>query len=312
MITSTPLSHRQRFLDCLQYRTPDRYPLYDFNFWDETIPVWYEQGLDRKWTRKNIHELFELDASLGGGDNTSVQDVGSKVGLMPGFAYEVLEDLGDEEIVRQSDGALIRKHKHHVSIPPHVGHTLVDRASWKEHYLPKLDPDDPARFSANWDQVVTRHAEPDRDYVLTVNAGSLFGWLRDWMGMENIALVPYDDPAWFEEMVTQCADVSVAVLTKVFESGLRPDWCTMWEDMCYNSGPLLGPDHFKQYLVPHYRRITDVCRKYGCDVISVDCDGKIDALLPHWLGAGVNCMFPIRSATGQIPSHCVSSLVSKC
>ncbi|HAI14692.1 MAG TPA: hypothetical protein DCM28_23505 [Phycisphaerales bacterium] len=294
MTTSTTLTHRQRFLNTMHYRTPDRYPLYDFNFWDETIPIWYDQGLDRKWTRRNIHELFELDASLGGGDNTSVKDIGSNVGLLPAFEHEVLQDLGDEEIVRQGDGALVRRHKHHVSIPPHVGHTLVDRQSWTEHYLPKLDPDDPARLPADFAARVAMHTHPDRDYVLTVNAGSLFGWLRDWMGMENIALVPYDDSAWLEEMVTTLADVTVAVLTKIFESGMRPDWCTMWEDMCYNSGPLLGPDHFKQYLVPHYRRITDICYKYGCDVISVDCDGKIDALVPHWLDAGVNCMFPIE------------------
>ena len=135
MTTSTTLTHRQRFLDTMHYRTPDRYPLYDFNFWDETVPVWYEQGLDRKWTRENIHELFELDASLGGGVNTTVQDIGSHVNLLPTFKHEVIEDLGDEEIVRQGDGALIRRHKHIVSIPPHVGHTLVDRVRGNFHNI---------------------------------------------------------------------------------------------------------------------------------------------------------------------------------
>ena len=294
MTTSTTLTDRQRFLDHMHYRTPDRYPLYDFNFWDETIPAWYEQGLDRKWTRKNIHQLFGLDASLGGGDNTAVQAIQTNCGLLPVFEHQVLEDLGDEQIVRQSDGALVRQHKHHVSIPPHVGHTLVDRASWKKHYLPKLQADDPARFCDHWESHVAQHSHPERDYVLQVYAGSMFGRLRDWMGMESIALVPYDDPAWFEEMVTTMGDIAIATLTKVFESGLRPEWCHMWEDMCYNSGPLLGPDHFVQYLVPQYRRITELCNRYGCDIVSVDCDGKIDALLPHWLDAGVNCMFPVE------------------
>ncbi len=32
-------------------------------------------------------------------------------------------------------------------------------------------------------------------------------------------------------------------------------------------------------------------------VIFVDCDGKIDALLPLWLETGVNCMFPIEVGT---------------
>ena len=115
--------------------------------------------------------------------------------------------------------------------------------------------------------------------------------------MENIALVVYDDPAWFEEMVTARADLAVGLLEKVFATGGQFDGCGMWEDMCYNSGPLLSPDHFRKYLVPHYRRITALCRKHGVDVVWVDCDGKIDDLIPLWLEAGVNCMFPLEIGT---------------
>ena len=71
----------------------------------------------------------------------------------------------------------------------------------------------------------------------------------------------------------------------------------MWEDMCYNAGPLLGPEPFKKYLVPHYKRITSLLRKHGVDVIWLDCDGCIDLLMPLWLEAGVNCMFPVEIGT---------------
>ena len=71
----------------------------------------------------------------------------------------------------------------------------------------------------------------------------------------------------------------------------------MWEDMAYNRGPLMSPIHFKKYLVPHYRRISDLARKHGVDVIYLDCDGKIDALLPLWLDSGINCMYPIEIGT---------------
>jgi uroporphyrinogen decarboxylase len=71
----------------------------------------------------------------------------------------------------------------------------------------------------------------------------------------------------------------------------------MWEDMCYNAGPLLSPKHFRQFLVPHYRRIADLMQRHGVDVIWVDCDGKIDDLIPLWLESGVNCMFPLEVGT---------------
>ena len=36
---------------------------------------------------------------------------------------------------------------------------------------------------------------------------------------------------------------------------------------------------------------------YGLDIISLDCDGLIDSLLPIWLENGVNTMFPIEVGT---------------
>ncbi|MCB0161867.1 MAG: hypothetical protein KDD83_27200, partial [Caldilineaceae bacterium] len=51
-----------------------------------------------------------------------------------------------------------------------------------------------------------------------------------------------------------------------------------------------------------YRRITDLVRRYGIDVVWLDCDGKIDLLIPLWLEAGVNCMFPLEVGTwGEDP-----------
>jgi uroporphyrinogen decarboxylase len=98
-------------------------------------------------------------------------------------------------------------------------------------------------------------------------------------------------------MVETVADCIIGVLERILGTGARFEACAVWEDMCYNTGPLLGPEHFKRFLVPHYKRITSLLRSHGVDVVWVDCDGKIDALAPLWLDAGVNCMFPIEVGT---------------
>ena len=54
---------------------------------------------------------------------------------------------------------------------------------------------------------------------------------------------------------------------------------------------------FEDYVAPHYKRITDLLTKYGIDIVSVDCDGCIDTLVPIWLKNGVNTMFPIEVGT---------------
>jgi len=291
------MNQRQRFTAQMHYEPVDRPPHYDFNYWDETIPAWHAQGLPAHLTRRDTGAWLGFDASLGGGALPD-WNTGVRCGLHPAFPREILEDRGQTVIERDHEGVIVERGKAgHMSIPMHLGHTLVDRASWREHYLPRLDPDAPDRLPTDWDRRVKVWSDPQRDHPVFLNAGSLFGWVRDWMGMENIALVVYDDPAWFEEMVTTVADLQVALLEKVLATGGQFEACTMWEDMCYNAGPLLAPQHFKRYLVPQYRRITELLHHHGVDIVWIDCDGKIDELIPLWLDAGVNTMFPLEIGT---------------
>ena len=68
----------------------------------------------------------------------------------------------------------------------------------------------------------------------------------------------------------------------------------LWEDICFRSGPLINPKVFRGKVGPHYKRITDVLKSYGITIVSLDCDGKIDKLVPIWLENDVNTMFPIE------------------
>jgi hypothetical protein len=290
------LNDRERFNATMHYQTRDRSPICDFGYWDETLVMWHDQGLPRhvfQTKDKFFHEFFGMDFQI----RRAASAVGVEVGLVPPFEEKVLEDRGDYEVVQQEDGVRVLRKKFMGSIPKHLGHLLVDRDSWKKYYKPRLDPTHPGRYPSDWDECVKSWIAPGRDYPLVLPGGSLYGWIRNWMGLENLSYVVYDDPAWFEEMVTTVADCMIDTLTRILETGGQFDACGMWEDMCYNAGPLLSPRHFKQFLVPHYRRITSLLHQYGVGVIWVDCDGRIDQLLPLWLDAGVNCMFPVEVGT---------------
>lgn len=287
------MNDRQRFVATMHYQPVDRSPIWDFGFWEDTLPVWYSQGLPDYVTRETSDAYFGMDFGLERGQEA----VGVEAGLWPKFPYEVIEDLGEEELVQQEDGVIVLNTKVLGSIPQPQRHSLTDRESWRKLFKPRLDPDYPSRFPPDYPVRLAEWRDPHRDYPLVLPGGSLYGWLRNWMGMEQLAYVVYDDPAWFEEMVETVADCIIGVLTRLLATGVTFEACGMWEDMAYNAGPLLSPKHFKQYLVPHYRRITDLLRSHGVDVIWVDCDGKIEKLVPLWLEAGVNCMFPLEVGT---------------
>lgn len=86
-------------------------------------------------------------------------------------------------------------------------------------------------------------------------------------------------------------------LEQARQVGLTFDAAHMWEDMCYRDGPLLSPRMVREYMTPHYRRITRLLVQYGINVVILDSDGKIDDLIEIWLDAGVNCLFPIEVGT---------------
>jgi len=289
------MNNRQRFQAAMHYQPRDRAPIADFGFWEETIPAWHEQGLPRdgcfSGAQNNTVEYFGMDFGV---DRVFVE---VESGLCPEFEVKEIEERGDHVIVQQADGVVVERGRSASSIPRPVTHTLKDRASWRDHFVHRLNPDNPGRFPADWATHLAAWRDPDREEVLALPGGSLYGWLRNWMGLEQLSFTVYDDPVFFEEMVTALADCILGVLEKILTSGVQFDACGMWEDMAYNAGPLLSPRHFKQYLVPHYRRISDLCHKHGVDVIWVDCDGKIDALLPLWLEVGINCMFPLEIGT---------------
>jgi len=285
------MNDRERFNATMHYQPRDRSPICDFGFWKETIILWYDQGLPRNVIAANTDMFFGMDFGL----DWIGTDV--NVGLEPLFDEVVLEDHGDYEIVQQKDGVRVLRKKFMGTIPQHQGHLLVDRASWEKHYKPRLDPTTPRRYPSDWDSRVRNWRNPKRRNVVVLPGGSLYGWIRDWMGLEAVSLLVYDDPVLFEEMVTTVADCIIGVLTRVLETGGHFDGVAMWEDMCYKAGPLLSPQHFKRFLVPHYRRISDLVRAHGVDVLWVDCDGQIDALVPLWLDAGINCMFPVEVGT---------------
>ncbi len=306
------MTPRERFHAVMRYQPRDRAYLCDFGFWDETFVVWYDQGLPRWVTKQTSDAYFGLDGfeRFFIGDEGSafisrdgrLPTTGPRLALCPQFEERVLEDCGDTEIVQQCDGVRVRRSKFMTSIPPHEGHLLVDRRSWEEHYKWRLDPQNADRYPPNWTQALTAWSDPAREHILVLPVGSLYGWLRNWMGVQNLSLLVYRDPRLFEEMVTTVADCAYTVLKRVLTAriggtGPQFDAAAYWEDMCYNAGPLLGPKHFRQFLVPHYKRINALLGRHGIEVIFVDCDGKMDALLPLWLESGVNCMFPIEVGT---------------
>jgi uroporphyrinogen decarboxylase len=241
-----------------------------------------------------------VDAAIGarlGFDFNWFRVAGVYADLLPPFEHKVLEELpdGSRKVVNR-DGVVIIQKEGATGIPTEVDHLFKGRKEWEEHFLPKLQPSDQRIFRR--EQIAAEVQRTDRGHPLGLYCNSLYGRIREIVGMVNLAYLQVDDPALFEEMINTYADLCYWAVEKALEVyGDNWDFGHFWEDICFRSGPLVAPRVFRQKVGPHYRRITDLLHRHGIHLVSLDCDGKIDALVPIWLENGVNVMFPIEVGT---------------
>jgi uroporphyrinogen decarboxylase len=252
----------------------------------ETLKRWWREGLppDDDFRRTAGYDRFEVAPV--------------NVGLGYGFDYEVLDRDGDYEVYRDGDGVIKRKLRDTPppAMPQYVEFPLKDRRTWREEFLPRLDPDSPNRIPLYWESLKKQYAV--RDFPLGVRAGSIFGWLRNWMGVENIAVMLYDDRAFVQEMMDHVGDLVAAVLERVVLD-VPFDFAVMWEDMAYKTASLISPQHVRELMLPNYRKITDLLHRAGVDVIMLDSDGNVEELIPLWLEVGINYIYPMECAAGM-------------
>ena len=193
------------------------------------------------------------------------------------------------------DGAIVLQKDGVTSIPAEIDHTLVDRKSWEEHYLPKLKFSE-ERFDSQSIAKFEKEAVT-RDEPLVLFCKSLFGHIRNWMGVVGISYLYADDVELYDEIIGTVAELSYKITERLLKTGMQFDTAHFWEDICFKNGPLVSPSVFAEKVGPYYCKITKLLNLHGVDIVSLDCDGDIDTLAPIWLENGVNTMFPIEVGT---------------
>jgi hypothetical protein len=308
--TETP-TVRERALRVLRYEPCDRLPLVHFGFWKELYDKWEAEG--------HIPTAPERECLGGGsGERMVAEKLGFETGwgpnisvdcfLHPAFEPEVVRELPDgSRHRRQADGVVVLEQPGAISIPAEIDHLLKDRASWEEHYRPRLEWS-PERLSAA--KVLTQEgwipffeggreylAREDRPDLAGLWVGSLIGWARNWFGIVELSYQLADDPDLVREVIDVVGSLQLRCLQEFFAAGGTVDHLHFWEDISYNMGPLVNPAFIREACGPWYKAIADEGARHGVDLVSLDSDGCIDALVPVWLENGVNIMFPIEVGT---------------
>lgn len=291
------MTNKTRAMDILQYKAVDRLPAVHFGYWPELLAEWAEQGhIPRELAEDNwdgSDKDRELDKLLGWDHNWACT-FGANNGLFPPFEYKVLETLPDGFVrVQNPDGLIERIRPGASSIPAEDDYQLKDRRAFEELYKPKMQYS-AARVDTEF---FKKFNETERDYPVGLHLGSVLGSIRNMLSVVGMSYMLCDDYELMREIVDTYADMQYQCAKAVLETGAKFDFAHFWEDVCFKNGPLLSPAMFDDLCARHYRRMTGLVRSYGIDIVSLDCDGVTEKLLPTWFENGVNTMFPIEVGT---------------
>jgi hypothetical protein len=305
------LNNRERALALLNYQPCDRLPIVHFGYWTETLEKWAAEGhmtvaqaagwRDGNAIDREVRARLGFDFGWGG-------VFGPHLGLQPGFRRRAVARFPDgSRHVFDQDGAIVLEKPGIVSIPSEIDHLLKGRREWERIFRPRLRYSDRrlARAEVHTDRRTLRFERGGQEYLLAEEptaprglwCGSLFGIIRNWLGVVGLSYLTADDPALLEEMIETVAELCYWGVAGALATGIAFDYGHFWEDICFKNGPLVNPRVFTKMVGPHYRRITRLLNDHGVGIVSLDCDGMIDKLLPIWLENGVNTMFPIEVGT---------------
>jgi uroporphyrinogen decarboxylase len=136
------------------------------------------------------------------------------------------------------------------------------------------------------------------DMKLIVQLGYLFMGAWQIMGFENFCLQLADDPPFVQAVIDRLGACQLAVLENLLQYDcVGAIW--MPDDLCYNSGPVVAPRHYRQYVYPWYVRLIERCHQ-AQRPIGLHSDGDLTRLLPELVECGFDALHPLEPPLNDI------------
>jgi len=147
------------------------------------------------------------------------------------------------------------------------------------------------RFSSGWRREAKRLA--DREHVVCIWASRGFVQalgVGDWPTLEQALLGTRERPALVREHLEMYGDFCARMLELTLQD-VDPEFIYLSEPISDNTGPLISPAMFEEFMVPVYEKIVAVARRHGCDNVLVSTYGNTERLFPSMIAAGVSMVW---------------------
>lgn len=116
----------------------------------------------------------------------------------------------------------------------------------------------------------------------------------DLLGMETMYIKMYTEPEVIDAVLEHVVGFYAAVNQGLFDLAADAlDVFFFGNDFGSQTGPLIGPDLFKRFILPHVQRLVDLGRSYGLKT-QMHCCGGFRPLIPLLIDTGLDALHAIQ------------------
>jgi hypothetical protein len=276
---------REEYLDYMTFVRNDR-PLF-------IEPFGPLVGLKDEWRAQGATPE-ELDFSAFRYRRPMSANLPVGVGYLGGRPTEVLEENDEYIIARDGLGRTVKLCRASATIPLPLDYPVSNMDDWL-----RLKPGyefAASRLAGPWEAVA--HQALVEGQVVTVGIPGGFDAPRQLLGEEQLCMAYYEQPELVHDILDTIGRTCEQVL-EVVSRTVTIDQLMVHEDMAGKSGPLAGPKQVQEFIKPYYRRVWDLLQDRGARLFGQDSDGNMNAVIPAFLEAGINFMYPMEPAAGM-------------
>lgn len=259
------MTSRERVRTAFAHREPDRVPAWcgaSTEFWEKSKQA---LGLNDEGLRRRFHDDFRRVFSAYRGPERP---------LAPGETYASPFGVGRTGI----------------GYGQPVEHPLQSATLEELREYPWPDPD--------WVDVSAIRGEAEKhggEYAILGGEWAPY-WhdAIDLVGMEGLYFRMYDEPEFVEELMRRITDFYYEVSRRSFEEAAGSiDIFFIGNDLGSTTGPLLGVELFRRFVLPPLKRLIDLGHRYGLKVM-LHCCGGFEPLIPPMIEAGLDGVHAVQ------------------
>lgn len=316
------MNTRERFLAIMNFEPVDRTLNWEFAYWCSVVRRWYAEGLPKRvglpdeFLGSHVAHgpaLFWPDDTSASGVDTypladdvnnyfnfdeGIRRIPLNIWVDPPFEKLTLKEDERTKLIRDDWGVIQLIKKDASSAPSYLEWPVKNRKDWEKMKEERFRMGMGNRLPPNYRQLVKEFKERDYPLVIGGYPFGFYGGLRFIFGEVNLSYMFYDDPQLIKDIQEHLTQLWIALFSEILDDAF-PDFCLLWEDMAYKTGPMISPEFFREFLSPYYRKLTVFLKSQGVKNIMVDCDGNTWKLLPLWIESGITGTYPIEVMAGM-------------